>query len=150
MIHTANELVTTDISVTPAATMAVIFAVIITALRPYASNNIPDKILERPLHTAKIPTRLVAKSAPAPTDTAKSRAKLITELPTAVMKVNSIKPRQKVKRLQAKSGLSNYRIYTDLKLNPGNLNAWLKHGNCDKVSLETARQTLRYMEHMAN
>ena len=58
--------------------------------------------------------------------------------------------RQKVKRLQEKSGLSNYRIYTDLKLNPGNLNAWLKHGNCAKVSLETARQTLRYVERTAN
>lgn len=35
---------------------------------------------------------------------------------------------------------------TDLRLNPGNLNAWLKHGNSDKVSLETARRTLRYVE----
>ena len=53
---------------------------------------------------------------------------------------------QKVKRLQEKNGVTNYRIYTDLKLNPGNLNAWLKHGNSDKVSLETARRTLRYVE----
>lgn len=54
--------------------------------------------------------------------------------------------RQKVKRLQEKKGVTNYRIYTDLKLNSGNLNAWLKHGAGDKVSLETARRTLRYME----
>ena len=54
--------------------------------------------------------------------------------------------RQKVKRLQEKYGVTNYRIYTDLKLNPGNLNAWLKHGDGDKVSLETARRTLRYVE----
>lgn len=54
--------------------------------------------------------------------------------------------RQKVKRLQEKHGVTNYRIYTDLKLNPGNLNAWLKHGDCDKVSLDTARRTLRYVE----
>lgn len=54
--------------------------------------------------------------------------------------------RQKVKRLQAQLGVSNYRIYTDLKLNPGNLNAWLKHGDCEKVSLDTARRTLRYVE----
>lgn len=58
--------------------------------------------------------------------------------------------RQKVKRLQEKSGVTNYRIYTDLKLNPGNLNAWLKHGNSDKVSLETARRTLRYVETVVN
>lgn len=54
--------------------------------------------------------------------------------------------RQKVKRLQEKYSVTNYRIYTDLKLNPGNLNAWLKHGDSDKVSLETARRTLRYVE----
>ena len=54
--------------------------------------------------------------------------------------------RLKVKRLQEKKGVTNYRIYTDLKLNPGNLNAWLKHGDSDKVSLETARKTLRYVE----
>ena len=57
--------------------------------------------------------------------------------------------RQKVKRLQEKS-VTNYRIYTDLKLNPGNLNAWLKHGDGDKVSLETARRALRYVENMVN
>lgn len=57
--------------------------------------------------------------------------------------------RQKVKRLQAKHGVSNYRIYTDLRLNPGNLNAWLKHGHSDKVSLDTARRTLRYVEQSA-
>lgn len=54
--------------------------------------------------------------------------------------------RKKVKRLQERTGVTNYRIYTDLKLNPGNLNAWLKHGDSDKVSLETARRTLRYVE----
>ncbi len=54
--------------------------------------------------------------------------------------------RQKVKRLQQKNGVTNYRIYTDLKLNPGNLNAWLKSGDCDKVSLDTARRALRYVE----
>ena len=57
--------------------------------------------------------------------------------------------RQKVKRLQEKS-VTNYRIYTDLKLNPGNLNAWLKYGDGDKVSLETARRALRYVENMVN
>ena len=58
--------------------------------------------------------------------------------------------RQKVKRLQEKYGITNYRIYTDLKLNPGNLNAWLKHGDGDKVSLETTRSVLRYVEAAGN
>ncbi len=57
--------------------------------------------------------------------------------------------RKKVKRLQEKNGVTNYRIYTDLKLNPGNLNAWLKHGYCDKVSLETARRALQYVQSAA-
>lgn len=54
--------------------------------------------------------------------------------------------RNKVKRLQEKNGVTNYRIYTDLNLNPGNLNAWLKHGDCDKVSLDTARMVLSYVK----
>ena len=54
--------------------------------------------------------------------------------------------RLKVKRLQEGCGVTNYRIYTDLKLNPGNVNAWLKHGVADKVSLQTARSVLHYVE----
>ena len=54
--------------------------------------------------------------------------------------------RLKIMRLQEQSGVSNYRIYTDLNLNPGNVNAWLKHGVPDKVSLETARMILHYVE----
>lgn len=54
--------------------------------------------------------------------------------------------RNKVRRLQEKTGVTNYRIYTDLNLNPGNLNAWLKHGSGEKVSLDVARKALRYVE----
>lgn len=54
--------------------------------------------------------------------------------------------RKKIRGLQERTGVSTYRIYTDLKLNPGNLNAWLKHGDSDKVSLDTARRVLRYMQ----
>lgn len=42
--------------------------------------------------------------------------------------------------------ISNYRIYKDLNLNHGNINSWLKNGECDKVSLETARKVLKYTE----
>jgi hypothetical protein len=37
------------------------------------------------------------------------------------------------------------RPYTDLKMNPGNLNAWLKHGDGNKISLDRARDVLRYL-----
>lgn len=57
--------------------------------------------------------------------------------------------RAKIRRLQATYGITNYRIYTDLKLNPGNLNAWLKHAENNKVSLQTARMALRYAESTA-
>jgi hypothetical protein len=54
--------------------------------------------------------------------------------------------RQRILKLQADSGVSNYRIYTALGLNPGNLNAWLKYGTSEKVSLNTARKTLNYLK----
>ena len=50
--------------------------------------------------------------------------------------------RQQIVHLQAERGVSNYRLYTSLGLNPGNLNAWLKHGDGKKVSLKTARTVL--------
>jgi len=54
--------------------------------------------------------------------------------------------RQRILALQEAKGVSNYRIYTDLRINPGNLNAWLKHGDCGKVSLKTARTVLQYVK----
>lgn len=54
--------------------------------------------------------------------------------------------RQRILQLQEQKGLSNYRLYTDLKLNPGNLNSWLKNGRCDKVSMKTARAVLQYLQ----
>ena len=38
----------------------------------------------------------------------------------------------------------------DLQLNPGNVNAWLKHGNSEKLSLNNARMMLRYVEQCAS
>ena len=40
--------------------------------------------------------------------------------------------------------LTNYRLYTDLRLNPGNVNAWLKHNDSSKMSLDCARQIYKY------
>lgn len=53
--------------------------------------------------------------------------------------------REKVLELQTERHVSNYRIYTDLHLNPGNVNAWLKHGDNSKISLGTARRVLDYL-----
>ena len=43
-----------------------------------------------------------------------------------------------------KKKLTKYRLYTDLKLNPGNVNAWLKHNDSSKMSLDCARQIYKY------
>ena len=51
---------------------------------------------------------------------------------------------RRVLELQQKKHLTNYRLYTDLKLNPGNVNAWLKHDDSSKMSLDCARQIYRY------
>lgn len=51
-----------------------------------------------------------------------------------------------VLKLKNTKKISNYRIYTELDLNHGNINAWLKNGECNKVSLEIARKILRFTQ----
>ncbi len=51
---------------------------------------------------------------------------------------------RRVLEFQQKKKLTNYRLYTDLKLNPGNVNAWLKHNDSSKMSLDCARQICKY------
>ena len=41
--------------------------------------------------------------------------------------------------------ITNYRIYTTLNLNPGNANAFLKNGDVSKVSLDTTRRILQFV-----
>ena len=42
--------------------------------------------------------------------------------------------------------ISNYRIYTDLKVNPGNVNDYLKNGNAKKVSLKLVKDIYNYCQ----
>jgi hypothetical protein len=56
--------------------------------------------------------------------------------------------RDRILRLQNEKNVSNYRLYTDLRVNPGNMNAYIKHGDCSKISLKTARNAIDYMEHI--
>ena len=51
----------------------------------------------------------------------------------------------KIRKEQAKKHISNYRIYTDLKLNHGNINDFLTNGNVNKLSLKTAQRILDYV-----
>ena len=49
-----------------------------------------------------------------------------------------------IKKMDEKN-ISNYRVYKDLHLNPGNVNDYLTNGNVKKVSLETARNIYHYV-----
>ncbi|MBQ7161753.1 MAG: hypothetical protein IJR90_08605 [Clostridia bacterium] len=53
--------------------------------------------------------------------------------------------RKKVIQLKKCGNCSNYRIYTDLKLNPGNVNSWLKNGDGRKISCKNAELILDYV-----
>ena len=58
----------------------------------------------------------------------------------------SLLMREKTLTLMKRKGLSKYRIYTDLSLNAGNINAFLKNGDTTKVSRQTARMILDYVQ----
>lgn len=51
-------------------------------------------------------------------------------------------------RILKNVGISKYRVYTDLGLNPGNVNDYLKNGAVDKVSRKTAKAILDYVQEL--
>lgn len=52
---------------------------------------------------------------------------------------------KRIVEVQEEKGITNYRIYKELNLNPGNVNAFLKNGDTGKVGLDTARKMLAYV-----
>ena len=56
------------------------------------------------------------------------------------------KIREIILNMMKEKGITNYRVYTDLKLNPGNANAFLSNGDCTKVSLNTAMKISEYIK----
>lgn len=54
--------------------------------------------------------------------------------------------RTRVLSLQSEKNISNYRIYTELRLNPGNINRWLKSGDSRVISLAVANRILEFTE----
>ena len=54
--------------------------------------------------------------------------------------------RRRILSMQKEKGLSNYRIYKTLGLNPGNINDWLKNGAGEKVSPAVARKAFAFMQ----
>ena len=58
---------------------------------------------------------------------------------------------KRIVEVQAEKGITNYRIYKALDLNPGNVNAFLKYGDVSKVGLNTARKMLGFVnQYVAN
>jgi len=57
-----------------------------------------------------------------------------------------LKARERVLALEAQKGVSRYRLAKDLGLNPGNLHAFLSHGDPRKLGLEKACQLVEYLE----
>lgn len=56
------------------------------------------------------------------------------------------KIRKRILELQKEKSISNYRIYADLGLNPGNVNSFLKNGDYRKLSLNIVRRIWKYVE----
>jgi hypothetical protein len=52
----------------------------------------------------------------------------------------------RIVRLQESKNVSNYRLYSDLRLNGANVNAFLKNKATTKVSLDNLRKMLSYLE----
>jgi hypothetical protein len=52
----------------------------------------------------------------------------------------------RIVKLQADKNVSNYRLYSDLRLNGSNVNAFLKHKATNKMSLDNIRKMLQYLE----
>ncbi len=52
---------------------------------------------------------------------------------------------QKIRKTQEEKQISNYRIYTDLKMNHGNTNDFLKNANFDKLSYKNIKSIYQYV-----
>jgi hypothetical protein len=52
----------------------------------------------------------------------------------------------RTRELQSQKNVTTYRLYTDLKLNHGNVHDYIKNGNVSKVSLDVAEIILTYLE----
>ena len=55
--------------------------------------------------------------------------------------------RANILAMMDEKGITNYRLYTDLGLNPGNANAFLKHGDTKKMSMGNVKRMFFYAYH---
>lgn len=57
--------------------------------------------------------------------------------------------RKDILRLQREKPVSQYRVYKDLGINPGNYDAFVNHGQTGRVSLDMAQRIFKYWENAA-
>lgn len=53
---------------------------------------------------------------------------------------------KKIMHLQAEKGISSYRVYTDLRINPGNYDSFIKGRDYSKLSLDKSKAIINYLE----
>ena len=96
--HSGTEPIQIAPSVTVGAKIVSTLESNIVFLRPSASKMAPHRMRPNPLQTDSTHTSVVASAAEAPTERAKSFAKLMTVFPTAAMAIVNRKNRQKLGR----------------------------------------------------
>lgn len=99
----------------------------------YFEKNIEEALSEKPSSLPKQYTDLYERFL-------KARNKIKTEDKTKLLL------RSYIEMYKKQYGITNYRIYTDLKLNGGNFNDFMKNGNMDKLSLEDVKWTVEYLK----
>jgi site-specific DNA-cytosine methylase len=75
--------------------------------------------------------------------------KAISSFNAAYRQIDTLKESKRLRwqrtvRLQKEKGISNADIYKQLGLDPGNVNAYLKNGDMDRVTLNTATTIMKY------
>lgn len=55
---------------------------------------------------------------------------------------------EKITHLQAEKGISSYRVYTDLRINSGNYDSFIKGRDYSKLSLDKSRAIINYLERL--
>lgn len=55
---------------------------------------------------------------------------------------------ERIIKLKEQKNISSYRIYTDLKINAGNFNDFIKNKNLNKLSLNKSRDVYNYLQNL--
>lgn len=115
-------------------------------LRSLGSSATADEIRRDMQAFSEVDVEHLLSSGKAPQDYLKVwEAYLVAKNATKRDKALKEAIRKKVLQRMQTGNCTSYRICTDLKLNPGNVNCWLKNGDSSKVSYRNAERILNYV-----